>query len=187
MTTTPATRDDLREVCAAWMFLDVDFEQVINVAELLLAEGDQAPAIVEIASLYPEAFSVDRQLVVSRAMHSIGYPDLVVGSETLEILALRRKCAEYLSGNLSLRGLARWAHSNMGHSGPTFAQPLVELEDRYQRAELPANISPDDGFTLEQSLHISQYLTDTPGLGLHDLEAVGQLHARDFLRLTHHL
>jgi hypothetical protein len=45
-------------------------------------------------------------------------------------------CRRALRGEVEVREVARWAHQVIGHEGPPDLQPLVELDDQYDMADI---------------------------------------------------
>jgi hypothetical protein len=120
---------DLREVGAALVLGLCSSSDVIALAADFVAEGQNSPSLLALASLYASATSADVVDLSSRVLTEAGVPPLDRDGEEIPLLALRVACRRFLDGELGLREFSSWAHNSIGHDGPEAAQALVEVDD----------------------------------------------------------
>lgn len=129
--------DDLERNALLWLVAQGDFEPVVRSACDLLVEGASGDALALLAglSVHEDRWSANLDEVIFAALSEQGRPLPPRGTEAAQTAAVRAMAAEALLGRLSPRDLAGWAHRVVGHQGAAMAQPLVELDDRYDMAE----------------------------------------------------
>lgn len=114
-----------------------DFEPVVRSACDLLVEGASGDALALLAglSVHESRWSCDLDEVIFAALGEQGRPLPPRETDEAQAAAVRALAAEALLGRLHPRDLAAWAHRVVGHQGTAMAQPLVDLDDRYDWAE----------------------------------------------------
>ncbi len=103
----------------------------------MLVEGASGDALAGLAglSVHEDRWSSDLDEAIFAALAEQGRPLPPRGTQEAQAAAVRAMSAEVVAGRLSPRDLAAWAHSVVGHQGAPMAQPLVDLDDRYDMAE----------------------------------------------------
>lgn len=105
-------------------------ETLVDAAVGLLVAGDEHPAVIELASLYPQEDSFTIDTLVERVVGELGLEDGLATAP--DAIVTRRIGRGVLSGALKPRELARWAHSRFHHeSDSDLINELAGLDDEY--------------------------------------------------------
>lgn len=125
----------LTEAIATWRLRLGDSRAILGRAATdLLAAGDVRASVVELASLYSDdsAYAVDA--VIERLVDELDLHGAL--STDLAVLAARQVCRDTISGAMSERQLADWAHQYFQHqSGVRLIDELAILDDDYDVLE----------------------------------------------------
>lgn len=116
---------------ALWATQSKAAPQAVDSATRALTEGVDSAPLRELAGA-PEDMNVFELGALIDAVLSSANVDV---SDMTEEEALKLSARHYancvLQGQMSVRELAGWAHSRIGHDGPGWAQELVNLDDSF--------------------------------------------------------
>ena len=123
------------EAIASWQLeLPGARELLTSTAAYLLAEGIDGPAVIEMASVYPEESRfridalIDNLISELRLEHEL--------SDGPDVPATRWMCRGVLAGEISERALSQWVHTRFHHQSESeLLNELAVLDDDYD--ELP--------------------------------------------------
>ena len=101
----------------------------VDAATACLGAGLDNEPLRELAGLPPTtgAFETGALLEKVFAEFDADYPEL--NESDAIVLVLRHYAHLYMDGSLSARELSAWAHSSIGHEGPSETSPIVEMDD----------------------------------------------------------
>lgn len=128
----------LREVGAAYVHGLIGGRHVLEVASRCVAEGQDGPGMVGLASLYADARRTEIETALDAALDETG--QLPADPEEIAVSALRAIARLFLIGALDIRLLTRIADIHVGYSGPACAQPLVRLDYDLDRMEYDRSV-----------------------------------------------
>lgn len=128
----------LREVGAAYVHGLVGGRHVVAVASRCVADGQDGPGMVGLASLYADARRTEIETALDAALDEIG--QLPKDPDEIAVNALRAVARLFLIGALDIHSLARIADVHVGYSGPAFALPLVKLDYDLDRMEYDRSV-----------------------------------------------
>ncbi|GAB3597641.1 hypothetical protein GCM10027446_26030 [Angustibacter peucedani] len=125
----------LEEAAGLWVVAPATgASAVVGAACQALVDGSDSPALRELAGAPTGESAFVLSDLVAATLEDL---DLVVpDGERAVVLAARHMSRRMLAGDLAPRDLARWAHLTIGHEGPRSLQPLVELDDAYDEADV---------------------------------------------------
>ncbi len=137
--------DDLERHAVMWLVGQGDFATVVLAACDVLAEGASGAALADLAglSVREDRWAPENEAVMQAALAEQGRALPPRGTAEAQVLAVRAMCADAVAGRLAPRDLAAWTHTVVGHDGAAMAQPLVDLDDRYDVTEY-TDERPDD-------------------------------------------
>ena len=120
-----------------WLIGQGDFEPIVRSACDVLVAGADGEALAALAgmSVTADRWSSDVEQAVFDALSEQGRALPPRGTEQAEAAAVVALCGDVLAGRMTPRDLAAWAHRVVGHGGAAMAQPLVDLDDRYDMTE----------------------------------------------------
>lgn len=100
-----------------------------------LVAGWDSPALRQLAgaSSGDNLWSLDA--LVDDVTAELNLP-MATTERSREVQAGAAMCRRAIRGEVDFREVARWAHQVIGHEGPAALQPLVELDDQYDIADL---------------------------------------------------
>lgn len=133
----PNLLDGLEQEAVLWLIGQGRFADVVGTACDLLVAGYEGDALVELASeprrepVYP----ADMDDALRAALAEQGKPLPARESAELQVRAVVAMARRTLAGTFAPRQLAAWTHQVVGHQGVLMAQPLVDLDDRYDTLE----------------------------------------------------
>lgn len=126
-------RSLLADSVSVWRINRLTVGDVIDAAvECLVAEVD-SPTLRELAGASPEESQFVLEPLIEDALIELGMQDVLAAN--VQRAALQAMLRKRQRGQVTLRELARWAHSNIGHEGDLDCQAFVELDDMYDDAE----------------------------------------------------
>jgi hypothetical protein len=110
-------------------------DEVISAATDALVAGLDSPSLRELAGASAKADYWTLRPLVEATLDEleISYPG--PSNDEVQIAAARVMSKRLLAGSLTARDFAAWAHSTIGHEGPSRLQPIVELDDAYDMCE----------------------------------------------------
>ena len=128
---------DLERHALLWLVGQGDFEPVVRSACDLLVQGLDGEALVNLAglSVHEDRWASGLDEAVTAALMEQARALPARDTDEAQVAVVRALGAEALAGRLHPRDLAAWAHRHIGHTGADLAQPLVDLDDRYDLAE----------------------------------------------------
>jgi hypothetical protein len=128
---------DLYRTAVLWAVDQTGVEPVVRAACDALVAGLDGDALRGLAALSVRADEYDAQVadVVRAALAEQNMPIASPESPEAEEAAITAMAQEAVAGKWIPRELAAWAHRVVGHSGIQMAQPLVDLDDRYDCAQ----------------------------------------------------
>jgi hypothetical protein len=108
---------------------------MVSAATNLLVSGLEGPAVVALASAVvtplTSPFEMDALVLAAREELDMSQLD----PELTAIRAAQTLLRRWLSGELTDRQLASWAHGAIGHEGPAVLQDLVVTDDMFDELE----------------------------------------------------
>jgi hypothetical protein len=141
---------------ALWAIRGNAAPQAIYAATLALTEGIDSAPLRELAGA-PECMNVfELGALIDAALSSAGVDVGDMDENDAVKISARHYVNCVLRGQMSVRELAGWAHSRIGHHGPEWAQELVELEDEFDALDGGWGREPDWEQTLDRFLADSQ-------------------------------
>lgn len=103
--------------------------ELIDAATDLLVLGYDNPALRRLAGMSADDSQYEVGPVVEAVLDQFGAEHLLDGAP--ERAGLEVRLERFLTGDLHLRELSRWAHSTIGHGGEPDCEPFVILDDIY--------------------------------------------------------
>lgn len=103
--------------------------ELIDAATDLLVLGYDTPALRRLAGMSANDSMYEVDPVLNATLDQLGLEHLLDG--TPERAGLEVRLERFLDGDLTLRELSSWAHSNIGHDSEPDCQPFVNLDDIY--------------------------------------------------------
>lgn len=160
----PVTPDDARDCLgeAICLFRDevrpATREALIQAAVDALVAGVNSPALAELAGARPDDAWSELDQTVAHVVHEL---DLHVPTHDQALrIQLRRQLAAVVSGAMSPREVAAWAHDEFGHDSLADALPFVNADDEYDVAEYTSrSVKEIDAYVLE---HAHRFLSRKP-------------------------
>ncbi|MES2093779.1 MAG: hypothetical protein V4531_08205 [Actinomycetota bacterium] len=147
---------DLLVARALWIVRSDAAPTAIDAATLALVEGIDSEPLRELAGAAADTNIFELGALIEAALNSAGI-DVSRLTEDDALWLVARHCSEcVLRGELQAREFSGWAHSRIGHEGPSWAQEIVDLDDRYDDFEGGWGDEPDWIQTLERFLVASR-------------------------------
>jgi hypothetical protein len=125
--------DALEVAAVLWLVGEGNFARVVDTACSVLVAGGNGEALAALAGeprrqpVYP----ADADDAVRDALAEQGRPLPERDTREAQQRAVAAMAVSVLAGTVSPRYAAAWAHRSIGHTGLALAQPLVEMDDRY--------------------------------------------------------
>ena len=128
---TGTTIAAFRDAAALWSAEFGDAAAIVRAACDVLAAGHGGMAVAMLAGVHLRRADADAPELLPDALAEVGLPFMPRGSEAGQVYWLSTVAARVLTGAISPRELAAWAHRTIGHDGIDLAQRLVTLDDEY--------------------------------------------------------
>lgn len=100
-----------------------------------LVAGWDSPALRRLAGSASGDNLWELDALVDDVTAELDLTSAFVGKD-IEVQAAAAMCRRATRGEMDARDLARWAHQVIGHGGAQELQPLVELDDHYDIADI---------------------------------------------------
>lgn len=126
---------ELADAAALWSTGQLRAEDVVRAACDALVAGLDGDALRILAAVPYRDARDDVPVVVEAALDELGLEYHAPGSDDGHAAVVRMMSARLLSGAMTPRELAAWAHRTVGHGRLPSAERLVELDDLYDVAE----------------------------------------------------
>ena len=124
--------DALEQAAVLWLIGEGHFADVVRAACELLVAGGEGDALAALAGepANEPAYVQDMDDALHAALAEQGRPLPLQHTPEAQEAATVAMAKRALHG-VSPQDLAAWAHRAIGHAGVPMAQPLVDLDDRY--------------------------------------------------------
>lgn len=145
----------LHDAVALWAVGYQSAADVVRAAcDALVADAD-TPSLRMLAAVSIRHADEELRGALPAALTELGLPVCAGNSIEAEAAALKVLAARVLSGTLSPRELAAWAHRVIGHERLPMAEQLVVLDDEYDTYELGQAVDTVDAQVIEQARTIT--------------------------------
>ncbi|WP_247041363.1 hypothetical protein [Arthrobacter rhizosphaerae] len=140
---------------ALWLIRHDAAATAISAATDALVEGNDSEALRELAGMPTDANAFELGALIDESLNSLDLPTSGMTEDDALVIATRHFAQQVIAGLLPIREFTAWAHSVVGHTGPSLAQEIVELDDLYDAFEGGWGEEPDATQTLERFLEAS--------------------------------
>jgi hypothetical protein len=127
----------------------------ISAATRALVEGYDSEPLRELAGAPTDMNAFELGALIEASLNSLGLPSSGMTRDDALVIAARYFTQKVIDGTLPVRGFTAWAHSVIGHAGPSLAQDIVELDDLYDGFDGGWGQEPDLAQTLERFIDAS--------------------------------
>ncbi|MBT2586471.1 hypothetical protein [Arthrobacter sp. ISL-95] len=148
---TPAALD-LIAARALWLSRQNAAPTAISAATQALVEGIDTEPIRELAGSPVNANVFELGALIDASLKSLDLPTSEMTKDDALLISARYFAQQVIHGELPIREFTAWAHSVIGHEGPSLMQDIVMLDDLYDGFEGGWGTEPDFMLTLEQFL-----------------------------------
>ncbi|MFF2271598.1 hypothetical protein ACFVTX_04975 [Agromyces sp. NPDC058136] len=128
---------------ALWAVRASAAQQAIDAATLALTEGVDSDPLRELAGANKDMNVFELGGLIDSALSTAGVNVGDMTEDDALMISARHYANCVLQGQMSVRELAAWAHSRLGHEGPEWAQELVELDDAFDALDGGWGREPD--------------------------------------------
>jgi hypothetical protein len=140
---------------ALWLTRQDAAPTAISAATRALVEGSDSEPLRELAGTPVDVNAFELGALIDASLNSLGLPTSEMTKDDARVITARYFAQQVIHGELAIRDFTAWAHSVIGHQGPSLAQDIVTLNDLYDGFEGGWGKEPDPLLTLEQFLDAS--------------------------------
>lgn len=141
---------------ALWVIRQDAAPAAISAATRALVEGSDSESLRELAAAPIDINAFELGELIDASLDSLGLPTSVMTKDDALVITARYFAQQVIDGRLPVREFTAWAHSVIGHEGPSLAQDIVILDDLYDGFEGSWGDEPDPMQTLERFLDASR-------------------------------
>lgn len=140
---------------ALWLIRQDAAPIAISAATQALVEGSDSEPLRELAGTPIDINAFELGALIDASLNSLGLPTSEMTKDDALVITARYFAEQVIHGELPIREFTAWAHSVIGHEGPSLAQDIVTLDDLYDGFEGGWGEEPDAVLTLERFLDAS--------------------------------
>lgn len=141
---------------ALWVIRQDAAPTAISAATRALVEGSDSEPLRELAGTPIDINAFELGELIDASLDSLGLPTSEMAKDDALVITARYFAQQVIDGRLPVREFTAWAHSVIGHAGPSLAQDIVILDDLYDGFEGGWGEEPDPMQTLERFLDASR-------------------------------
>lgn len=140
---------------ALWLIKQDAAPAASSAATRALVEGLDSEPLRELAGMPTDMNAFELGALIDASLVSLGVPASGMTEDDALVLGAHYYARQVIDGRLPIREFTAWAHSVIGHGGPSLAQDIVELDDLYDAFDGGWGEKPNPTQTLERFLDAS--------------------------------
>ncbi|WP_081809659.1 hypothetical protein [Amycolatopsis keratiniphila] len=125
----------MRDVVARWYVGQARAADIVHTACDLLVAGLDGPSLCMLAAVSVRHADEEVPELLEAALRDVGLAFFEKGTQAAQETGLQAMAARVLSGAMTPRELAVWAHATFGHGTLERAERLVQLDDFYDTVD----------------------------------------------------
>jgi hypothetical protein len=140
---------------ALWLIKHDAASAATSAAARALLEGHDSEPLRELAGAPIDTNVFELGELIDASLVSLGVSTSGMTEDDALVLVAHSYAQQVIDGRIQIRDFTAWAHSVIGHDGPSLARDVVELDDVYDAFDGGMGEEPDPTETLEQFLDAS--------------------------------